>query len=155
MKPVSCIAAVLAVVALAGCASTPSQTESAKANLACISGGPANLIRHFTENEAHVTVMPVDNRKSGPYGNHCMPGGKIVLSIGATHGTHIGAGELVRVTLKEAHNYEVRANLNSGKIRFRVVDVSAQPEVTIHKYQLEYGHSNSDGRVLELPVINS
>ncbi len=137
-----CITTTLQILAItfmvAGCASSPASLQAPPTNIACIEGGAANVLRHFSEGEAHVALSPEGGSPAGPYGRHCIPAGKVTLFLAVSNGPY-NSSERVMVSFDGGHNYQARANLGSGGFQVHIVDVTSNPEMIAYDFQMKYG----------------
>lgn len=125
---------------LTSCTLVPKELSQMTIGTACIKGGMANFVRHFTSGEAHVGVNPQNNGDAGAYSEHCIPSGKREILVSGARGPYSGVNALIIVALQEGHRYRVRAIYTSGSYQFTIVDITELPESVTYEFTIPSGY---------------
>jgi len=125
---------------LISCAQNHYASVNKPRKTACIKGGLANFIGHFTAGEAHVGLQPVPIKAGNPYREYCLPGGTRSFLVGGARGPGFGVNTVIIVQLLEGHKYRVRARYRSGIYHFAILDTTRESEAEIYKFSLPEGY---------------
>ena len=126
-------------ILLSACAAMSKVELQMTENTACIKGGMANFIRHFTSGEVHVGVNPQRKSGAGAYGEHCIPAGKQTILVSAARGPGFGVNVLVTISLKGGHRYVVRSVYAANQYHFSVIDVTDKNEKIVYDFNVSEG----------------
>jgi hypothetical protein len=122
-------------VSLIACTSGPVLPNYAGADASCIKGDTANLIRAFSEGEAHVSIKEIDGLPTGRGEPYCVSPGKHRLGISA-YIQYQAAQDYVDLDLAAGRQYSLRANLRGISFVFQLIDVTEQPEKKLSEFNL-------------------
>jgi hypothetical protein len=137
------------VLALAGCATGPRFQNYAGANASCVEGDTANLVRFYTEGEAHVFIQEIDDLPTGGGMRFCVSAGKHRLGISA-YNIYRQAAEYFDFDLEAGRNYRVRANLQGISFVFHFVDITDGKETRLSELRVKV---TSETQPATVPMI--
>ena len=144
--------AILIIAALAGCSTVPDYPNDKSPTSACIRGDQANLIKFFSDGEAHVFVSEIDGLPSPGGGPFCMKAGMHRFGIAARAKGYESAEDYVDVELQPSRRYQVRGNLRGTSIALRLVDVTEADETTVAEFRFSSMSQGGSGVPIFIPV---
>lgn len=141
----------LAVETLSGCASgPPAYPNYAGADAACIKGNTANVVKFFSDGEAHVDFKEIDNAVVAGKGPFCMKPGRHRFAIFAGACNYQSAQDYIQLDLEAGKQYWVRGNLRGISIVFQMFDVTSGQEVKVSEFTLKV---NGQGQPAAVPIF--
>lgn len=137
-------------VCLAGCAATGPKHKNYKAlDAACIKGDTANLVKFFSEGEAHVYIKEIDGVPTGTEEFYCIAPGKHRLGISA-YNNYQTAQDYVDLEFEARKKYWLRANLRGISFVFQLIDITNEPASKIAEFSLKVG---STSQHMTIPIF--
>jgi hypothetical protein len=141
--------ALVVLACLIGCATGPTYQNYQDRDAACVTGGTANLIKFFSEGEAHVFIKEIDGVPTGSREPYCVAPGKHQLGVSA-YNNYQTAQDYVDLDFVAMKKYRLRANLRGISFVFQLVDVTNPPETTVAEFSLKVG---SVSQPTYIPII--
>jgi len=136
---------------LAACAASPGYEFAATPDAAWIKGDFPNVLRFFTQGEAHLQILEIDGLPTpGRYGPFPVAPGSHRLGISSVHYDRAAKGYL-EIDFEPGRKYRLRGNLRSDWILVQLYDVTTGPPVRIAEFRLKL-ISPSEIILLPLPV---
>ena len=126
---------------LAGCATGPTEPtyqNYKEQDAACIKGDIPNLIKAFSEGEAHVMIKEIDGAPTDAGKRYCFAPGKHQLGVYA-YNSYQTAQDYVDLEFEAGKKYWLHANLRGISFVFQLVDVTSPPETKVAEFRLKVG----------------
>lgn len=145
----SIVASVAFLLGLVGCATTPTFEPYKGQNAACLKGDTANIIRFFSEGEAHVFIKEIDGVPTKNGRQLCFTPGKHTIGVSATN-NYQTAQDYVELDFESNRQYWLRANLRGISFLFQFIDVTRTPQVKLGEFSIKV---SSTATPVFIPVI--
>ena len=136
-------------LALSGCATGPRFENYSGANASCVEGDTANLVKFYTEGEAHVSIKEIDDLPTGGGRRFCVSAGKHRLGVSA-YNMYREAEEYFDFDLETGRKYKVRANLQGISFVFHFVDITDGKETQLSELRVKV---TSQTQPMTVPII--
>jgi hypothetical protein len=140
---------VAAALTIAGCATTPTYQSYKAPDAACIQGDVANVVKFFSDGEAHVAIREIDGVPSSGTGPHCVTPGKHRLGISG-YNNYQTAQDYVNLDFEAGKQYWLRGNLRGISIVFQLVDITSQAETKIGEFSIKVNSTSQPGPIIPI-----
>lgn len=125
------LGAIMLSLALVGCATGPTHQNYKQSDAACVQGDYANVIKFFTEGEAHVHIEEMDGVQTDSR-IVCVSPGEHRLGFTAVNDGRIGH-DFITVDFEANKKYKVRANRNGLGFNSVLYDITDGNETPVTK----------------------
>jgi hypothetical protein len=121
---------------------------------ACVKGDFANIIKFFTEGEAHIHIKEIDGvpTSGNGLGPYCFAPGTHKLGVSATNSNQL-AQDYVNLEFGSAREYWLRGNFRGIRVDYQLFDVTIPPEVKVAEFSMTVGSAQPNAApVYYVPV---
>lgn len=124
------------LVCVTGCATGPRYENYKAEDAACIEGDIANVVKFFSEGEAHVHIKEIDGVPTGSGEPYCFAPGKHRLGVSGSN-NYQTAQDYVDLEFEARKKYWLRGNLRGISVVFQLIDITTQPGTKVAEFSIK------------------
>jgi hypothetical protein len=151
MRKLRIIELLIVSACIAGCASGPPPYPNyADADATCIKGDTANVVKFFSDGEAHVGFKEIDDAVVAGKGPFCVKPGHHRFAIIAGVKDYQRVQDYIELDLQAGKQYWIRGTLRGISVVFQLLDVTDGQSVQISEFSLKV---NGQGQPAPIPIF--